>query len=227
LKLRDSAIRLSATDLANHLSCQHLTTLDVRLAKGEIEEPAWENPHLQVLQQRGLEHESAYIESLRSKGHAIVDLSGEMNEDAREQTLAAMTGGAAVIVQGSFSQGAWRGRSDVLLRVEQPQKEKRFWRLVVRSRRLQTCAEHQSGDYSAALPLFGASRRGPGLPSGIVSRDSAGRFFRTRIVPARFLWRVLSRSQTGSSRGREYRISRDISGTGESLRPLPLVEGVR
>ena len=126
MKLQDSAVRLSATDLANHLSCRHLTTLDLRLAKGEIKEPSWENPHLRVLQQRGLEHEGAYIESLRSKGHAIVDLSRELNEDAREQTLVAMMSGAAVIVQGGFSQGAWRGRSDVLLRVEQQEKRSVF-----------------------------------------------------------------------------------------------------
>jgi len=58
-----------------HLSCRHLSRLDLRLAKGEIAEPSWENPHLRVLQQRGLEHEKAYIESLRSKskGLAIVD----------------------------------------------------------------------------------------------------------------------------------------------------------
>src|SRR5882724_7125689 len=109
MKLQDSFIRLSATDLANHLSCQHLTTLGLRLAKGEIEAPSWENPHLRVLQQRGFEHEIAYIENLRSKGHAIVDLSKELNESACEQTLAAMTSGAAVIVQGSFCQDEWRG----------------------------------------------------------------------------------------------------------------------
>jgi uncharacterized protein len=62
------AVTLAATDLANHLSCRHLTTVDLRLAKGEIAEPSWENPHLVVLQQRGLEHEKAYIAWLRSQG---------------------------------------------------------------------------------------------------------------------------------------------------------------
>jgi len=57
MKVRDRAVSLSATDLANHLSCPHLTTLDLRLAKGEIAAPTWDNPHLRVLQQRGLEHE--------------------------------------------------------------------------------------------------------------------------------------------------------------------------
>ena len=68
MRVRQGTATLSATDVANHLSCRHLTTLNLRLAKGEIAEPSWENPHLRVIQQRGLDHEKAYIESLRSKG---------------------------------------------------------------------------------------------------------------------------------------------------------------
>jgi hypothetical protein len=71
MKLFDRTPALSATDLANHLSCRHLTALDLLLAKGEIAAPSWDNPHLRVLQQRGLEHERAYIESLRTKGLSV------------------------------------------------------------------------------------------------------------------------------------------------------------
>jgi predicted RecB family nuclease len=112
--------------LANHLSCRHLTTLDLRLAKGEIAEPSWENPHLVVLQQRGLEHEKAYIDSLRSKGLAIVDLSNEAEEVAGEATWTAMKGGADAIVQATLGSGDWRGRADVLLRVDQFEKPSRL-----------------------------------------------------------------------------------------------------
>ena len=59
MRILQGAVTLAATDLANHLSCRHLTTVDLRLAKGEIAEPAWDNPHARVLQQRGLEHEKA------------------------------------------------------------------------------------------------------------------------------------------------------------------------
>src|SRR6516165_2483790 len=126
MRVRQGKVTLSATDLANHLSCRHLTTLDLRLAKGEIAEPSWENPHLLVLQQRGLEHEKAYIESLRSKGLAIVDLSDETEEVAREATRAAMKSGAQAIVQASLASGDWRGRADVLLRVERMEKASRL-----------------------------------------------------------------------------------------------------
>ena len=126
MRVRQGTVTLTATDLANHLSCRHLTTLDLRLAKGEIVEPSWENPHLRVLQQRGLEHEKAYIERLRSKGLAIIDLSNEAEEMAGEATRAAMKSGAQAIVQAGVGSGDWRGRADVLLRVEIPEKPSYF-----------------------------------------------------------------------------------------------------
>src|ERR1700688_1766436 len=98
MRILQGAVTLSATDLANHLSCRHLTTVDLRLAKGEIAEPTWDNPHLRVLQQRGLEHEKAYIEWLRSRGLTVFDLSNE----PEAATRAAMVSGAQVIVQASL-----------------------------------------------------------------------------------------------------------------------------
>ena len=121
MRIRQDVITLSATDLANHLSCRHLTTLDYRLAKGELTEPSWENPHLVVLQQRGLEHETAYVETLRAKGLSIVDLSEEPEGKAREATCNAIKSGVQAIVQGSLAADGWIGRPDVLLRVERPQ----------------------------------------------------------------------------------------------------------
>src|SRR5438477_7560198 len=80
-------------------------------------------PHLRVLQQRGLEHERAYIESLRTKGLSIRDLSGDWDEKA---TWEGMKSGAPAIVQTSFASGEWRGRADVLLRVEQLERPTRL-----------------------------------------------------------------------------------------------------
>ena len=126
MRVRQGTVTVSATDLANHLSCRHLTTLDLRLAKGEIAEPSWENPHLRVLQQRGLEHEKAYIESLRAGGLGVADLSQEPGELATEATWAAMQSGAQAIVQASLGSGDWTARADVLLRVEQPDQPSRL-----------------------------------------------------------------------------------------------------
>ena len=126
MRVRQGTATLSATDVANHLSCRHLTSLNLRLAKGEIAEPSWENPHLRVIQQRGLDHEKAYIESLRSKGLSIVDLSNKSEEMASEATWSAMKSGAQAIVQASLASGVWRGRADVMLRVEQLEKPSRL-----------------------------------------------------------------------------------------------------
>ncbi|HXJ92150.1 MAG TPA: TM0106 family RecB-like putative nuclease [Terriglobia bacterium] len=126
MRLRQGAVTVSATDLANHLSCPHLTTLDLRLTRGEIAEPTWQNPHLRVLQQRGLEHECAYVASLRARGLAVVDLSEGSDDKAPGLTWAAMNAGTRAIVQASLGNGNWRGRADVLLRVEQPHRPTRL-----------------------------------------------------------------------------------------------------
>jgi len=68
MRVRHGTATLSATDVANHLSCRHLTILNFRPAKQEIAEPSWENPHLRVIQTAGdLDHEKAYIERLLPK----------------------------------------------------------------------------------------------------------------------------------------------------------------
>ena len=75
MRVHEGTLYLSATDVANHLSCPHLTTLDVQLARGEVAEPTWQNPHAKVLRARGLEHEKAYLDRLRIQGIAIIDLT--------------------------------------------------------------------------------------------------------------------------------------------------------
>src|ERR1041385_3043588 len=116
MKIRQAALTVTATDLANHLSCRHLTALDLRLAKGEIGEPSWQNPHADVLRRRGEEHERAYLAHIRAQGREVADLTGL----APDRAQAAMRAGASAIAQAAFQSGPWVGRSDVLLRVERP-----------------------------------------------------------------------------------------------------------
>jgi predicted RecB family nuclease len=123
MKLRDHRIVLAATDVANHLACAHLTNLNRLLARGEIAEPAWQNPHLAVLQQRGVQHEKDYLDSLRARGLRVADLTSESDPAA---TLAAMQAGADVIYQGTLSAGEWGGRPDILLRVDHSDHTKGF-----------------------------------------------------------------------------------------------------
>jgi uncharacterized protein len=117
----DSGIVFSATDVARFLGCRHRTGLDLGAALGEIERQYRSNKLLDVLKQRGLEHEKAYIASLRTADRTVVDLHDVTDTDvAAEQTLDAMRSGADVIAQAVIRDGAWLGKPDILQRVATP-----------------------------------------------------------------------------------------------------------
>jgi len=73
---------------------------------------------LRVLQERGLEHENAYVSHLAAQGLAIVDLRSTSEEEAGREVATAMEKGVDVIVQPLMATGRWFGRADVLRRVE-------------------------------------------------------------------------------------------------------------
>src|SRR5678815_2599576 len=110
MKLEGRRITLSATDLARHLACRHLTTLDLRAARGEIQRLFRNDPGLDALVERGLRHEAEYLAHLRTMGLTV----------SEQPTLEAMRSGADVIVQAELQNSHWFGRADVLLRVDTP-----------------------------------------------------------------------------------------------------------
>lgn len=123
MKRLSGYIRLSASDLSNHLACRHLTFLDVGVAIGEINPPEWNSPDTWVLQQRGAEHEKVYLRHLEGTGLSLVGLRDfDSDEQALLATCAAMAQGVAVISQATLTNGRWFGRPDVLRRVERASK---------------------------------------------------------------------------------------------------------
>jgi uncharacterized protein len=99
---------LSATDLSNFLSCRHRTALEMAEAYGKRKRPYFHDPLVEILQQRGDDHEKAYVDLLRSGGRDVVDLNGITGrEEAIRRTLEAMRAGAHVIVQGALADGRW------------------------------------------------------------------------------------------------------------------------
>lgn len=114
----DGQLHLSATDLAGHLNCHHLTDLEVEVATGALRRPQYYEPSLEILWQRGDMHEAAYVQHLTDQGLNSVRIEGTGITAAMiERTLAAMRSGADVIVQAALQDGIWRGRADILLRV--------------------------------------------------------------------------------------------------------------
>lgn len=105
--------QLTATNLSNHLSCEHLTQLERKVALGELKRPSYRDPSLDVLIQRGREHEAAYVNHL-SKNRKVVDLRGQ----SQKTTLEAMSTGVDVIVQATLEEGQWNGIADILIKVD-------------------------------------------------------------------------------------------------------------
>jgi len=120
----DKVLALSASDLSNFLSCRHRTALDMAAAFGHRKRPHYDDPLLDLLIERGLEHERAYVASLRAKGLGIVDLSHLGSPSDRTalitETLAAMRSGVDVIVQAGLSGERWFGKPDIMCRVARP-----------------------------------------------------------------------------------------------------------
>ncbi|MCY4283239.1 MAG: TM0106 family RecB-like putative nuclease [Gammaproteobacteria bacterium] len=124
MKQHSEQITLAPTDLSNFLGCRHLLALDLKAAQGDLERPVRSDALLAELRERGLKHEEAYLEQLKSEGLDIVgfDIVGSDGiEDHKkhlatlaETTLAAMREGADVIYQAVLTGGAWSGRADFL-----------------------------------------------------------------------------------------------------------------
>ena len=109
------APHLSATRLANHLACRHLTQLDRAVDEGGLPRPEWRDPTLALLAERGLAHEAAYVRHL-GRDHVVRDLRDAATGDTAA-TLEAMRAGAGAVVQAPLAWDGWAGRADVLLRV--------------------------------------------------------------------------------------------------------------
>jgi predicted RecB family nuclease len=122
MKRDGTKLRLSPSDLSNHLACRHLTALDLAVALGLLPKPVAHSQFLDMLRARGDEHEKAYVASLHASGLAVIDLSTDkaLTAEAFDKTRAAMASGAAVIVQAPLGLEGFAGYADVLLRVEVP-----------------------------------------------------------------------------------------------------------
>ena len=118
----DRLLQLSPTDLANHLACAHLTQLELRVVRGELERPQVDDPYGRIIMAKGTEHEAAHLALLEASGLAVArmltyDDEGFDEEQARRDTEDAIrVGEADVIYQAYLTDGTWRGFADFLVR---------------------------------------------------------------------------------------------------------------
>ncbi|MEJ7802134.1 MAG: TM0106 family RecB-like putative nuclease [Candidatus Limnocylindria bacterium] len=129
MQLIDGQPVFSATDLVGYLACEHLTALERAALAGLVKRPMRTDPELDIIRQRGFQHEARYLADLTTDGRPVVEIKRIDDEDRgdqirrqAEETIEAMASGADVIFQATFFDGRWLGYADFLLRVESPER---------------------------------------------------------------------------------------------------------
>ena len=128
MQLIDGRPVYAATDLVGFLACEHLLALERAALAGLVERPIRNDPEIELIAKRGVDHERRYLEELRASGRNVVEIArdgsvattGVELRAAAADTEAAMRAGADVVYQATFFDGRWRGHADFLLRVERP-----------------------------------------------------------------------------------------------------------
>ena len=115
-------LSFSPSDVTAYLACEHLTQLELKVARGEIVKPNVEDAQAALVRRKGDEHEAAYLAQLLVDGRdvlivEIADDNGEWNwHRAARETEDAMLAGREVVYQAAFVDGDWRGLADFAIR---------------------------------------------------------------------------------------------------------------
>ncbi|MDA1370241.1 MAG: TM0106 family RecB-like putative nuclease [Proteobacteria bacterium] len=119
MKVSNKQVVLSASDLVGYLNCNHLSALDLDVVHGHREKPEHYDPLLELLRERGNQHEQAYLEHLQKGGFQYVCIDGvDISDASVNATTDAMKSGCQIIVQAAFRAGSFVGRADILRRIE-------------------------------------------------------------------------------------------------------------
>lgn len=117
----------TASDLVGYLACQHLTDLERAAGFGSVARPVLDDPILDRLEKRGVQHEERFLSALSTPGVTVVSIDLDENlpyfdrhAEARDDTYSAMAAGADVIYQAVLFDSERLGYADFLRRVEQP-----------------------------------------------------------------------------------------------------------
>jgi predicted RecB family nuclease len=102
----------SPSDLNAFLACPHLTTLQLRVARRELEKPFRINLHADLIRRKGDDHERRYLEELLEQGNTIAE---PQTADDTEEAI--RRGEDDVIYQAQFEHEDWRGIADFLERL--------------------------------------------------------------------------------------------------------------
>ena len=117
MRAANRQLSFSPSDVTAYLECEHLTQLELAVARHELERPTDENPQADLVKRKGDEHEAAYLARLIADGRDIVTIPNDWDLDAAARaTEEALRAGADVIYQACFVDGDWRGFADFVER---------------------------------------------------------------------------------------------------------------
>ncbi|TFY85117.1 TM0106 family RecB-like putative nuclease [Pseudomonas kairouanensis] len=121
MQTRNGTRLYSASDLCGFLECQHLTALDLEHLVTPMPK-AQDSEQNRLIQDKGLAHEAAFFQRLKSEYANVLDIAeGDPSFERRvELTIEAMRAGVDIIFQASLQDGALMGHADFLRKVAQP-----------------------------------------------------------------------------------------------------------
>ena len=120
MKIHNNKLFYSPSDIANHISCRHLTELNKKEARGILDGPEmYNNSSLAMLKEKGESFEKEHLLKLKDQGLKICEIEfGEA--DAENKTLEAIKEGYDVIYQARLKSEKWSGWADFLIKVKVP-----------------------------------------------------------------------------------------------------------
>lgn len=115
--LKTNATYFSPSNLITFLGCHHAAFLDLHSDK----KPSDTDSASLLLQQKGLEHEKAYLNSLKKRGLQVTEIPKDRSIEERVQlSKEAIQSGCDVIYQAVFLHQQWRGDADFLIKCDIP-----------------------------------------------------------------------------------------------------------
>src|SRR5688572_6827885 len=72
MRLVDGSLEFSPSDLSAHTACPHLTKMSRAAALGEIRRPRPKSAHVDLIREKGRQHEARFLEMLEREGRRIL-----------------------------------------------------------------------------------------------------------------------------------------------------------
>ncbi len=119
MKRTDAGYRFSPSDLIGYLRSEFVTWMDrFILERPGIAEPDADTEEMDIVQQKGIEHEENFLASLKAGGRAVTEFV--KRKEHLQDTLAAMRSREEIVYQGYLQREEFAGYPDFLVRTLVP-----------------------------------------------------------------------------------------------------------